>query len=219
MFFNAEKQRGGEAEGTGLGASRDHGSRCRGGPPLAACGQGIASVHARHGHRHSPALAMRCIAAAASGHGSGLRPTLNPTERGLMGALRPSIKQTWGFSVKFRVPRSGLPCPTRSGNPKGWRRGPLPYASLLAGMEGASASIAEWRFQTSPVSVVGAVAPSPIPLNPISPVCDACADTIYTIYTIYTFYTANNSASLRLCFSALKMTRGRSRVGVAVLNM
>ncbi len=64
----------------------------------------------KHGHRHPPALAMRCIAAASSGHGNGLRPTLNPTEKGLKGAMRLDIKQTWGFSVNFSVPRSGIPC-------------------------------------------------------------------------------------------------------------
>ena len=64
----------------------------------------------KHGHRHLPALAMRCIAAAPSGHGNGLCPTLNPTEKGLKGVLRPSVRQPLGISVNFRVPRSGLPC-------------------------------------------------------------------------------------------------------------
>jgi hypothetical protein len=64
------------------------------------------------------------------------------------------------FPWDFRVPRSGLPRPARSGNPKGWRGLHFPCADLPAGMEGESAPIAARRFQTMPGSMVGAPAPS-----------------------------------------------------------
>ena len=76
---------------------------------------GVCVGPCKHGHRHPPALAMRCIAAAASGHGNGLRPTLNPTEKGLKGATRLGVKQIWGLSVNFRVP-------AKRGFRVGWRR-------------------------------------------------------------------------------------------------
>ncbi len=117
----------------------------------------------KHGRRPPPALAMLRIAAASSGHGNGLRPTLNNTEKphGQLEIKTLPLPST-PFPLDFRVPRkAGFRVRRDLETRRVGAETPFPCASLLAGTEGDSTPIAARRFQTSPVSVVGAVALSP----------------------------------------------------------
>ena len=117
----------------------------------------------KHGRRHPPALAMLRIAAASSGHGNGLRPTLNNTEKphGQLEIKTLPLPST-PFPLDFRVPRkAGFRVRRDLETRRVGAETPFPCASLLAGTEGDSTPIAARRFQASPVSVVGAVAPCP----------------------------------------------------------
>ncbi len=98
--------------------------------------------------------------AVASGSGTGA-PKHGATRKSPRASFKALPLSSSHFPWVVRVPRSGLPCPARPGNPKGCRGVRFPCAGPPTEMKGDSTPNAARRFQAASASVVGAPAPGP----------------------------------------------------------
>ncbi len=125
------------------------------------------AVPCRHGRRHPRALAMRGIAAASNGHGNGLRPARNNTEK----PPDPLQDASTSPCAKFRESSVSRDAGFRVRRSLGTRRNGAESSfharACRQEWKGDSAPIAASRFEATPVSVVDAAVPS-LPEGPLT---------------------------------------------------